>query len=183
MTFLLNRATSGDSCRGFCLAVEHRQLKIFFKKKRKKQVGTNIARFGTVVLFISPRFPSREQSLEGSGAAEVTGGSELSEAPSPLLDNSSPRPPPCSALHRPGAFSLSVRKGGHAAFDSLTGETLRPHLEEDVGCLGQSPEHRKAMLPSEREKGSRVGLRSKTNRAYCVQPLSNHAWIPFVPTG
>ena len=117
------------------------------------------------------------------GQPEVTGGSELSEAPSPLLDNSSPRPPPCSALHRPGAFSLSVRKGGHAAVDSLTGKTLRPHLEEDVGYLRQSPEHRKAMLPSEREKGSRVGLRSKTNRAHCVQPLSNHTWIPFVPTG
>ena len=75
-----------------------------------------------------------------------------------------PPPPVGLALHRPGAVSLSVRKGGQAAFDSLTGKTLRSHLEEDVGCLRQSPEHRKAMLPSKREKGSRAQLRSKTNR-------------------
>ena len=94
-------------------------------------------------------------SLEWSGAAGSQGHSELS--PSPLPDNSSS--PLCLALHRPGAFSLSVRKGGQAAFDSLTGKTLRSNLEEDVGCLWQSPEHRKAMLPSKREKGSRVQLR------------------------
>ena len=160
-SFRKNRATSGDSCKGFCLVAEHCQLKIFSKQnKTKNQVGTNIVHLGKAVLFISPRFPSGEQSLEGSGAAGSQGRSELS--PSPLPDNSSS--PLCLALHRPGAVSLSVRKGGQAAFDSLTGKTLRSHLEEDVGCLRQSPEHRKAMLPSKREKGSRAQLRSKTNR-------------------
>ena len=154
-SFRKNRATTGDSCKGFCLVAEHCQLKIFSKQnKTKNQVGTNIVHLGKAVLFISPRFPSGEQSLEGSGAAGSQGRSELS--PSPLPDNSSPS---CLALHRPGAFSLSVRKGGQAAFDSLTGKTLRSNLEEDMGCLWQSPEHRKAMLPSKREKGSRVQLR------------------------
>ena len=134
---------------------------------------------GKAVLFISPRFPSGEQSPEGSGAAGSRGRSELSH----LLFWITPPPPAGLALHRPGAFSLSVRKGGQAAFDSLTGKTLRSHLEEDVGCLRQSPEHRKAMLPRKREKGSRVQLRSKTKRTHCVPPLTNHTWIPFVPTG
>ena len=110
--------------------------------------------------------------------------SALSFSKPHLLSWITPPPSPaCSTLHRPGAFSLPMRRCRHAAFDSLKLKILRPYQEEDVGCLGQSPGRGSAMLPSRREKGSHGQFRPEATIAHRMQPLTNHTWIPLVPQG
>lgn len=125
-------------------------------------------------------FNQGSRAQREGGRPEVRVGSELSEAPFSSSQKFVLLP---HTQHSTGQVDFPCQSENVGTLVlTLKCKILRPHLGEDVGCGGQSPGRGSFKLRSRREKGSHERLKSKTNITHCRQPLTNHVWVPFVPT-